>query len=301
MLAYYTFESRAGLVKRKEVLPTEYELLWIHLPRIEDLAALQERLPFKVKLPRKLKAPSIHAAPDYSMFTVAVVRREKDHGYVLKHFSCITSSKVLVTFGEPLSEVEGIMKLHLEQPFTSIGEIVEQILLMLLGRCEEELDSVHNILDAVDELLAKQAASERLFKEVWVVKRRLRMLRRSISSMRYIAMHSYKLAEPIAKAVGNVKALLNYLSEEISHLEDRLDVIVGMLFTLSSDRLNRVVSKLTVISAIFLPLTLIASIYGMNFQYMPELKNPYAYPAVLAAMAVLAVSLVIYFRRKGYI
>ncbi len=301
MLAYYTFKSRAELVKRREALPTEYELLWIHLPRIEDLAALQERLPFKVKLPRKLKAPSIHAAPDYSMFTVAVVGRERDHGYVVKHFSCIAFSKVLVTFGELFSEVEGIMKLHFEQPLTSIGEIVEQILLMLLGKCEEGLDSVHNILDAIDELLAKQAASERLFREVWVVKRRLRMLRRSISSMRYIAMHSYKLVEPVAKAIGNVKALLDYLSEEISHLEDRLDVIVGMLYTLSSDRLNRVVSKLTVISAIFLPLTLIASIYGMNFQYMPELKNPYAYPAVLAAMAMLAVSLVIHFKRKGYI
>ena len=158
MLAYYTLESRAELVKKREALPTEYELLWIHLPRIEYLEALQELLPFKVKLPRKPKAPSIHAAPDYSMFTVAAVRRERDRGYVFKHFSCIASSKALVTFGELLSEVEEIMKLHLEQPFTSIGEMVEQILLMLLGKCEEELDSVHNVLDAIDELLAKEAA-----------------------------------------------------------------------------------------------------------------------------------------------
>lgn len=64
-------------------------------------------------------------------------------------------------------------------------------------------------------------------------------------------------------------------------------------------RQNRSMNILTVISSLFLPLTLIAGWYGMNFQYMPELKSPYGYPAVIAASCIIVVSEIIYFRKKN--
>src|SRR4029078_8874282 len=57
---------------------------------------------------------------------------------------------------------------------------------------------------------------------------------------------------------------------------------------------------LTIISTIFIPLNFIAGIYGMNFKYMPELAKSWGYPAALGLMAVVAGSLVVYFRRKGW-
>jgi magnesium transporter len=57
---------------------------------------------------------------------------------------------------------------------------------------------------------------------------------------------------------------------------------------------------LTIIATIFIPLTLIAGIYGMNFKYMPELGWKYGYPLVLAVMLVIGIGMVVYFKRKKW-
>jgi magnesium transporter len=64
--------------------------------------------------------------------------------------------------------------------------------------------------------------------------------------------------------------------------------------------MNEVMKVLTIMGSIFIPLTFIAGIYGMNFSYMPELQTEYGYFAALGAMAALGVALVVYFRRRGW-
>ncbi len=86
-------------------------------------------------------------------------------------------------------------------------------------------------------------------------------------------------------------------------IETYRDLASGLLdvyLSSNSNRLNEVMKVLTIISTIFIPLNLVAGIYGMNFKHMPELDWPWAYPAVLGLMAVIAGSLVLYFRRKGW-
>jgi magnesium transporter len=58
---------------------------------------------------------------------------------------------------------------------------------------------------------------------------------------------------------------------------------------------------LTVMASIFIPLTFLAGIYGMNFQHMPELTHPWAYPALLGIMGVVALGMLWFFRRKGWL
>jgi magnesium transporter len=58
---------------------------------------------------------------------------------------------------------------------------------------------------------------------------------------------------------------------------------------------------LTIIATIFIPLTFIAGVYGMNFEHMPELGWPWAYPAVWFAMGIVAVLMIIYFKRKDWL
>jgi magnesium transporter len=65
--------------------------------------------------------------------------------------------------------------------------------------------------------------------------------------------------------------------------------------------MNEVMKVLTVMSAIFIPITFLASIYGMNFNNMPELQSPYGYYGLLGTMAVIAGGLALYFRRKRWL
>ena len=67
------------------------------------------------------------------------------------------------------------------------------------------------------------------------------------------------------------------------------------------NRQNEVMKVLTIMASIFIPLTFMAGIYGMNFDNMPELHSKWAYPILLVAMVAVAVVMVIYFRRKGWI
>jgi magnesium transporter len=76
-----------------------------------------------------------------------------------------------------------------------------------------------------------------------------------------------------------------------------LDIYLSSL----SNRMNEVMKVLTIFAAIFIPLTFIAGLYGMNFERMPELRWSWGYPMALMVMAALTVSLLVFFRRKGWI
>lgn len=71
-----------------------------------------------------------------------------------------------------------------------------------------------------------------------------------------------------------------------------------MYLSTLNTRMNETMKILTVFASLFIPLTFIAGIYGMNFVYMPELKWHYAYPAVLLIMLILAILMFCYFKRK---
>ena len=80
----------------------------------------------------------------------------------------------------------------------------------------------------------------------------------------------------------------------------RNEAAVQLHFAVATERTNRVVQTLTVISAIFFPLTLITGLYGMNFQHMPELAWRYGYFIVLGVLLAIGAGLLLLFKRRGY-
>ena len=91
-----------------------------------------------------------------------------------------------------------------------------------------------------------------------------------------------------------------YLERVVDRLEKRVGNVREQYGLHQQDRTNRRLAVLTVLSAIFLPLTLIAGIYGMNFEVMPELGYRYAYPLAIAAMLGLGIGMVAFFRFRGW-
>src|SRR5205814_1189377 len=87
-------------------------------------------------------------------------------------------------------------------------------------------------------------------------------------------------------------------------IESYRDLTAGMMDLYLSSlgiRTNEIMRVLTVVTTIFIPLTFIAGVYGMNFQEMPELKLRYAYPICLAAMILIAIAMLIFFRKKRWL
>lgn len=128
-----------------------------------------------------------------------------------------------------------------------------------------------------------------------------------------------KVVWPLREVVGSLSrsdsSLLTgnigiYLRDVYDHTvqildtaENLRDLLAGMLdiyLSSVSNRLNEVMKVLTVIATIFMPLSFIAGWYGMNFKYMPELEQPWGYPAALGLALAVAGGMLYYFRRKGW-
>jgi magnesium transporter len=103
-----------------------------------------------------------------------------------------------------------------------------------------------------------------------------------------------------SSAFQTVASDAQYLDRAGDRLEKRLDNLRDQFGMNQQDRTNQRLAVLTVISAIFLPMTLLAGIYGMNFDVMPELHFEWAYPAVLVLMVAVAIGMIWYFRSKGW-
>ena len=103
-----------------------------------------------------------------------------------------------------------------------------------------------------------------------------------------------RLAEPFQIVVETARAT----DRDIDRLDRRVSDLQQRYQSAQQDKLNRRVALLTVLSAIFMPLTLFTGIEGMNFENMPELHYRYAYPIALAGMASVAVGLYVYFRSR---
>jgi magnesium transporter len=97
-------------------------------------------------------------------------------------------------------------------------------------------------------------------------------------------------------------ALTNLQAAErtLSWLEGRIAVIRSLASAQAQDQFNHRLGRLTILSSIFMPLTLLAGIWGMNFKRMPELELPYGYPIALAAMLCIGAGLYFVFRRRGW-
>jgi magnesium transporter len=131
-----------------------------------------------------------------------------------------------------------------------------------------------------------------LRKSIWPLREVISGLERAGSSL-------------ISDATGPFfRDVYDHTIQVIDTIESYRDMVSGMLDTyLSSisNRMNEVMKVLTIMATIFIPLTFIAGIYGMNFEYMPELKLPWGYFGVWVVLVIVALVMVAYFRNKKWL
>jgi len=86
----------------------------------------------------------------------------------------------------------------------------------------------------------------------------------------------------------------------VETLRDITSELLDVYLSSVNNRMNEIMKVLTIIATIFMPLSFIAGVYGMNFKYMPELGWQYGYPTTLAVMLSIGIGMIIYFKRKKW-
>lgn len=177
-----------------------------------------------------------------------------------------------------------------------IDAVVDNYFLALekLGEGIEEMENA--VLEPADWSLA--SSIHRLKRELIILRKAVWPLREGLATL-------MRDAQPLVKAetLPYLRDLHDHTIAVMDTTESFRDLASGLLdvyLSSVSNRMNQVMKVLTVIATIFIPLTFIAGIYGMNFQHMPELAYPWAYPAVLALCLIIALGMVLGFKRKGW-
>ncbi|MFI3138030.1 MAG: magnesium/cobalt transporter CorA [Methylococcaceae bacterium] len=166
-------------------------------------------------------------------------------------------------------------------------------------------DTLDELMESIESDLLTAPTRETLF-TIQRVKRELVFVRRSIAPVRELLM-SLQRKESTLIDMNTLRYfgdIYDHVLRIIEAMESYRDLTTGMLdiyLSSISNKMNETMKFLTVYSSIFIPLTFVAGVYGMNFDFMPELHWQWAYPALWVIFISVTVSLLHYFRKKNWL
>ena len=166
------------------------------------------------------------------------------------------------------------------------------------------LESYGEALEELEDAVVERPTRETL-SDVHEAKRDLLNVRRCIWPLREVVNSLVRDDYPLISK--NTRVFLRdcyqhtvYLLDMVETYRELASSLVDVYISSLSNKMNEVMKMLTIIATIFIPLTFVAGVYGMNFKYMPELNWPWSYPIVLVGMLGAAVLMLRYFRKKGW-
>ncbi|MDX1631224.1 MAG: magnesium/cobalt transporter CorA [Thermoanaerobaculia bacterium] len=160
-------------------------------------------------------------------------------------------------------------------------------------------------IEALEDELIEEPTEETL-ERIHGIRRDLLTLRRSVWPQREVLTAFERQEPPLVRESTRVylRDCYDHAVQILDLTETYRDLATGMLdvyLSRVSNRMNEVMKVLTVMASLFIPLTFIAGVYGMNFQHMPELGLEWGYPAVWGLMIAVAAGLLWFFKRKGWL
>jgi magnesium transporter len=181
--------------------------------------------------------------------------------------------------------------------YTLLDAIVDHYFLVL--------DTIGDEVEAIEEI-ALDNLGEDTVARIHDLKRQLLMLRKTVWPLREVSgvLQRTECAVVAPTTAPYLRDLHDHVVQAIETTELYRESAVALLelyLAGTSNRLNQVMKVLTVLTAVFIPITFVAGIYGMNFDYMPELRWKYGYFFTLGLMATMSLGMLAYFRRQGWI
>ncbi|MFC1857573.1 magnesium/cobalt transporter CorA [Thermodesulfobacteriota bacterium] len=255
--------------------------------------------------------PKVEDFEDYLFIVIKMLYHDKENDEVKsEQISLILGPHYLITFQEIEGDVFHQVRDRIRRgrgrirkggsdylAYALIDAIVDEYfaILELLGEkieaLEEELhsDPTQEILQRIHNLKHNMIYMR---KQIWPLREIVTALRKAEFGL-------------VQEATGIFFAdVYDHTIQVIDTIESFRDILSGMMdlyLSAISNRMNEVMKVLTIIATIFIPLTFLAGIYGMNFKYMPELEWHWAYPAVWVLMILVTVFMVFYFRKKKWL
>ncbi len=251
---------------------------------------------------------------DYGNYIYIVLKMlyydEKSNEMITEQVSLVLGSNFVISFQEKRGDVFNPIRERIKSDKGRVRKMGADYLAYALT--DAIVDNYFTILEKIgekvesleEELVAKPTPE--ILQAIHNLKRDLIFLRKSVWPLREVISGLERGESSLIDASTKLylRDVYDHTIQVIDTVETLRDMVSGMLdiyLSSISNKMNEVMKVLTIIATIFIPLTFIAGIYGMNFAFMPELGLPWAYPLILLVMVGVGILMLIYFRRKRWI
>ncbi len=239
--------------------------------------------------------------PEHDFLILRTLAEPESAGSRTERASMFWQAHFLLTITtEPVSYLDEVWDERAGEPFG-----VQDIIYSLLDHATDAFftyaDTLREATDALEERLFGAQVGNTLAREVFDLKHAAAGARRTsggtLAACVGLARH---LGGADALRLHDVQENLGRVQETFDGIRDVLSSVLDVYLNVQNQRMNEVVKTLTAVSTIFLPLTFLAGVWGMNFAYMPELHWRYGYLFAWLSMLALGGALTIYFKRRGW-
>jgi len=314
-----TFEEKqVGRVEECFGFKTTPTVSWINIDGLHDISIIEgigqhfdiHSLTLEDILHTNQR-PKFEDMEKYLYVVLKMLRFDEQSQTILsEQVSIVLASNYIISFQEKIGDVFDPIRERIRNAKGKVRKMGSDYLMYTL--LDAIVDSYFSIMEKLGEkieILEEELIgdpSEKTLKQIHNLKREMVYLRKSVWPLRELISAMERSESAFIKETTGVylRDVYDHTIQVIDTVESFRDMVSGMLdiyLSSISNRMNAVMKVLTIIATIFIPLTFVAGIYGMNFKYMPELEWKWGYLSVWIVMVITGICMLIYFRRKKWL
>ncbi|TSE09123.1 magnesium/cobalt transporter CorA [Aquimarina algiphila] len=294
---HITWININGLNHTQEIISIG-EFYGLHPLILEDIVNTDQR-------------PKIDEYENYIFLVLKMMYFNKEKEFIVEHISIVLGKDHVITFQESDEDIFDPVRIRITNAQSRIrnsgaGYLAYSLLDAIFDNYFVVIDDLGDKVEQLEEELFNEKEGDNITQEIQSLKREILRIRRSILPLREVIGRIVK--SDTALILEKNKDYYRDLYDHIIHIQENIDVyremiwgLMDMYMTTISNKMNGIMKVLTIIATIFIPLTFIAGIYGMNFENMPELKYQYGYHTLVCIMILIFIALLIFFRKKKWL
>lgn len=311
-------ERRLSEEELAAVCPLVSQVTWVNVEGVGEVPLLQRIAdcfaihPLVVEdIVNTDQRPKAEEYDSYLYIVVKMLTLQPAGGTAFEQVSLVLGPDYLLTFQEGLDgDPFGPLRERLR---SGKGRLRSQGAdYLAYGLLDTIVDNYFLVLESLGERIESLeeevmgAPTPTTLRDIYRLKRELLFLHRSVWPLREVVNGLIRRESPLIRetTIVYLRDLYDHTIQVVETLETLRDMVSGMLdiyLSSVSNRMNGIMKVLTIIATIFMPLTFIAGLYGMNFKHMPELELTWGYPAVLLLMVVITLGMIVFFRKKRWL
>lgn len=295
----------------------KFEKVWINIIGVTDVNMIKEITshfnihPLVIEdILNVYQSPKIDTLEEYLFIVLKSFQVIKNENQSIVHIGLLCFEDIILSFQDCEEDIyEGVYE-RIEKGIkifrvSNIDYLLYVLVDLVVDHYYHIIEQFSNTIENIEEALLEHADKKEL-SVIQNLRKEIQFTRSQIWPLREILDQLIKpdMTNFIHKStviyLKDTSDHLSHISGMVDSLKESVNALLDLYFSAVSHRLNDIMKILTIISTIFIPLTFIVGVYGMNFKFMPELEWKFGYPVIWIIMLVIGIILGIFFKRKRW-